>query len=161
MVAACTNCCCLSPALLPAQVIYVEAISNPLMEIPDLPAVVAFAKHHGLVSLIDATFATPVNLQPAVNPGFDVVLHSATKYLNGHSDLIAGTSSVNFAAAAVIEYCCCYHDAVAADWQRQGMSLSRDSTTQLPAPAVWGARVAVLGPIMAVCSSPVAHVSAS
>lgn len=72
------------------QVIYVEAISNPLMEVPDLPAVVAFAKRHKLTSVIDATFATPINLQPAVDPGFDVVIHSATKFLNGHSDLIAG-----------------------------------------------------------------------
>lgn len=166
--------------------IYVEAISNPLMQVPDLPAVTAFAKKHGLVSLpchmcshyggnytvvsghgwvevyylhtrvlrfmptkrrqfqpclvyiksqhtqstwgithrkhlghcqtsglikvarcfvvpnacvacaackvsvIDATFATPINLRPAVVLGFDVVLHSATKFLNGHSDLIAG-----------------------------------------------------------------------
>jgi cystathionine beta-lyase/cystathionine gamma-synthase len=73
-----------------SQVIYVEAISNPLMEVPDLPAVVAFAKQHSLTSVIDATFATPINLQPALNPGFDVVIHSATKFLNGHSDLIAG-----------------------------------------------------------------------
>jgi hypothetical protein len=76
--------------LLLLQVIYVEAISNPLMEVPDLPAVVAFARQHKLTSVIDATFATPINLQPALNPGFNVVIHSATKFLNGHSDLIAG-----------------------------------------------------------------------
>ncbi|WIA36723.1 hypothetical protein OEZ86_007995 [Tetradesmus obliquus] len=79
------------PLLQPnTKVIYVEAISNPLMEVPDLSAVVAFAKRHKLTSVIDATFATPINLQPAVDPGFDVVIHSATKFLNGHSDLIAG-----------------------------------------------------------------------
>eukprot|EP00775_Hariotina_reticulata_P013055 gene13055-13182_t len=72
------------------KLIYVEAISNPLMQVPDLPAVVAFARQHQLTSVIDATFATPVNLRPALSPGFDVVIHSATKYLNGHSDLIAG-----------------------------------------------------------------------
>eukprot|EP00879_Flechtneria_rotunda_P021752 GHRR01022936.1.p1 GENE.GHRR01022936.1~~GHRR01022936.1.p1 ORF type:complete len:343 (+),score=118.12 GHRR01022936.1:395-1423(+) len=72
------------------KVIYVEAISNPLMQVPDLPVVVAFAQQHKLTSVIDATFATPVNLQPAVSPGFDVVIHSATKFLNGHSDIIAG-----------------------------------------------------------------------
>lgn len=73
--------------------IYVEAISNPLMQVPDLPGVVAFAKQHGLTSIIDATFATPVLLRPAVQCGFDLVIHSATKYLNGHSDVIAGESS--------------------------------------------------------------------
>jgi len=68
---------------------YVEAMSNPLLEIGDLPAVAAFAREHGLVSMIDATFATPVLLQPLAL-GFDLVLHSATKYLNGHSDICAG-----------------------------------------------------------------------
>jgi cystathionine gamma-synthase/cystathionine gamma-lyase/cystathionine beta-lyase len=70
-------------------VVYVEAISNPTIQVPDLPAVAAWAKQHGLISVIDSTFATPVNLRP-LSLGFDVVLHSATKYLNGHSDLIAG-----------------------------------------------------------------------
>lgn len=69
---------------------YVEAISNPLIQVPDLPGVVAFAKKFGLVSVIDATFATPVLLRPAAELGFDLVIHSATKYLNGHSDIIAG-----------------------------------------------------------------------
>lgn len=69
--------------------IYVEALSNPLLQVPDLKAVVAFARRHGLTSVIDATFATPVNLRPLAL-GFDVVLHSGTKYLNGHSDVIAG-----------------------------------------------------------------------
>jgi cystathionine gamma-synthase/cystathionine gamma-lyase/cystathionine beta-lyase len=63
------------------------------MQVPDLPGVVAFAKQHGLTSIIDATFATPVLLRPAVQCGFDLVIHSATKYLNGHSDVIAGESS--------------------------------------------------------------------
>jgi len=68
---------------------YVEALANPLLEIADFPAVVAFAKQHGLTTLIDSTMATPVNFRPA-SVGIDLVLHSATKYLNGHSDLIAG-----------------------------------------------------------------------
>lgn len=72
------------------KVVYVEAISNPLMQVPDLPGVVAFAKQHGLTSVIDATFVTPVLLRPAAQLGFDLVIHSATKYLNGHSDIIAG-----------------------------------------------------------------------
>jgi cystathionine beta-lyase/cystathionine gamma-synthase len=68
---------------------YVEALTNPLLEVADLPAVARFARDRGLVSMIDATFATPVLLRP-IALGFDLVLHSATKYLNGHSDLVAG-----------------------------------------------------------------------
>jgi cystathionine beta-lyase/cystathionine gamma-synthase len=71
------------------KAILVEGISNPLMKIGDLPAVVEFAKKQGLTSLIDNTFATPVNFNP-LRHGFDVVLHSCTKYLNGHSDIVAG-----------------------------------------------------------------------
>jgi cystathionine gamma-synthase/cystathionine gamma-lyase/cystathionine beta-lyase len=68
---------------------YVEAESNPLMDVPELDAVVAFARERGLVSLIDATFQSPVGFR-AIPFGFDLVLHSATKVLNGHSDLVAG-----------------------------------------------------------------------
>jgi len=71
------------------RVIYVEAISNPLLRVGALPAVAAFARTAGIVSMIDSTFATPVNLRP-IEHGFDLVAHSCTKYLNGHSDLVAG-----------------------------------------------------------------------
>ncbi len=71
------------------KAIYVESTSNPLLRVPDLPAIAAFAKRHHLVSLIDNTFPSPVNCNP-VAWGFDLVLHSATKYLNGHTDVIAG-----------------------------------------------------------------------
>ena len=71
------------------RAIYVEAMTNPLLQVADLHAVVAFARKHGLVSIIDSTFASPVNLRP-IGIGFDLVLHSATKYLNGHSDIVAG-----------------------------------------------------------------------
>lgn len=71
------------------RAIYVEAMSNPLLEVADLKAVVRFARDCRLTSIIDSTFATPVNFRP-LDIGFDVVLHSATKYLNGHSDLVAG-----------------------------------------------------------------------
>ena len=71
------------------RAIYVEAISNPLIQVADHRAVVDFAGEHGLVSMIDSTFATPVNFRPPAF-GYDVSLHSATKYLNGHSDLVAG-----------------------------------------------------------------------
>lgn len=69
--------------------IYVEAMSNPLLQVTDLLAAVAFARKHGLVSLIDSTFASPMNFRPAER-GFDLSLHSCTKYLNGHSDIVAG-----------------------------------------------------------------------
>lgn len=71
------------------KVIYVESIANPRLGVPDLEAVITFAQAHDLVAVIDNTFASPVNLRPA-ELGFDVVLHSATKYLGGHSDLAAG-----------------------------------------------------------------------
>jgi len=71
------------------RVFYVEAMTNPLVRVGDLPAAVSFARAHGLTSIIDNTFATPLGFQP-LRRGFDLVIHSATKYLNGHSDLIAG-----------------------------------------------------------------------
>jgi len=71
------------------KAIYVEAMSNPTLQVSDLKAAAAFAKEHGLVSLIDNTFASPINFRPA-EWGFDVSLHSCTKYLNGHSDIVAG-----------------------------------------------------------------------
>ena len=71
------------------RAIYVETVSNPLMSVADLNAVVEFAAAHGLVSIIDNTFASPVNFRPA-EAGFDLSLHSCTKYLNGHSDIVAG-----------------------------------------------------------------------
>src|SRR5258706_1140223 len=71
------------------KAIYVEAMTNPLLQVADLEAVVQFARTHGLVSLIDSTFASPVNFR-ALDWGFDLSLHSGTKYLNGHSDIACG-----------------------------------------------------------------------
>jgi cystathionine beta-lyase/cystathionine gamma-synthase len=71
------------------KVIYVETMTNPLLEVADLEAVVKFARENGLVSMIDNTFASPVNFRP-IEMGFDLSLHSCTKYLNGHSDIVAG-----------------------------------------------------------------------
>ena len=71
------------------RAIYVEAMSNPLLQVSDLKAAAAFAKEHGLVSLIDNTFPSPINFRPA-EWGFDLSLHSCTKYLNGHSDIVGG-----------------------------------------------------------------------
>ncbi len=68
----------------------VETITNPLMRVGRLREVAAFARAEGLVSVIDNTFASPVNFRP-VAAGFDLVFNSATKYLNGHSDLVAGS----------------------------------------------------------------------
>ncbi|MDP7217821.1 MAG: aminotransferase class I/II-fold pyridoxal phosphate-dependent enzyme, partial [Candidatus Marinimicrobia bacterium] len=73
------------------KLIYVETITNPLLDVLDLNAVVQFAKEHNLLSLIDNTFASPVNYRP-LEHGFDLSLHSATKYLNGHTDIVAGAA---------------------------------------------------------------------
>lgn len=67
----------------------VESVTNPLIRVGDLRGVAEFARRHGLVSIIDNTFATPVNFRP-LSAGYDLVLHSATKYMGGHSDLVAG-----------------------------------------------------------------------
>jgi cystathionine gamma-synthase/cystathionine gamma-lyase/cystathionine beta-lyase len=68
---------------------YCESISNPLVRVADLEGVASFSRSNGLISMIDNTFATPIGLRPT-SLGFDLILHSATKYLNGHDDLIAG-----------------------------------------------------------------------
>ena len=67
----------------------VESITNPLMRVPRLRQVVEFARKERLMTIIDNTFASPVNFRP-LSIGFDVSFHSATKYLNGHSDIVAG-----------------------------------------------------------------------
>ena len=71
------------------KVIYVETPSNPLMKITDLEMIARIAKDYNLVSMIDNTFASPVNQTPA-DFGIDIILHSATKYMGGHSDICAG-----------------------------------------------------------------------
>jgi len=71
------------------KLVLVETITNPLMRVPRLREIVAFAREERLVSVIDNTFASPVNFRP-LSAGFDLVFHSATKYLNGHSDLVGG-----------------------------------------------------------------------
>lgn len=71
------------------KVIFIETPSNPLLEVTDIKMVAALAKKHGLISMIDNTFASPVNQNPYLL-GIDVIIHSATKYLGGHSDILAG-----------------------------------------------------------------------
>ena len=85
------------------RAIYVETMTNPLLEVADLEAVVEFAREYGLVSLIDNTFASPCNFRP-LEIGFDIELHSATKYLNGHSDLVAGAIVGSSAQVAAIRH---------------------------------------------------------
>ena len=72
------------------KVIYIETPSNPLLTVTDIKAVAELAKEHNLVSMIDNTFASPVNQNP-IDFGIDIVIHSATKYMGGHSDILAGT----------------------------------------------------------------------
>lgn len=71
------------------KVIYIETPSNPLLTITDINAIAKLAKSRGIVSMIDNTFASPVNQNPA-DFGIDLIMHSATKYLGGHSDITAG-----------------------------------------------------------------------
>ncbi len=71
------------------KVIYIETPSNPLLTITDLNGIASLAKKHGLISMIDNTFASPINQNP-IDFGIDVILHSATKYMGGHSDICAG-----------------------------------------------------------------------
>jgi cysteine-S-conjugate beta-lyase len=71
------------------KALYLETPSNPLIKIIDLPAAVALAKEHKLLTIVDNTFMTPY-LQRPLELGCDIVLHSGTKFLNGHSDVICG-----------------------------------------------------------------------
>src|SRR5579884_235119 len=71
------------------RMIWVETPSNPLLKIVDLRAVAAIARERGALAVADNTFATPY-LQRPLELGFDIVVHSATKYLNGHSDIVGG-----------------------------------------------------------------------
>lgn len=71
------------------KVIYVETPSNPLLTITDLKEVSALAKSKGILTMIDNTFASPINQNPA-DFGIDIMIHSATKYMGGHSDICAG-----------------------------------------------------------------------
>jgi cystathionine beta-lyase/cystathionine gamma-synthase len=72
-----------------SKVLYTESPTNPTLRVVDLRKAVALARKHKLVAMVDNTFASPV-LQNPLDYGFHVVVHSATKYLNGHSDLIIG-----------------------------------------------------------------------
>lgn len=74
------------------KVLYVESPTNPTLRLVDLAKAAAFAQEWGLISMVDSTFASPV-LQKPLEMGFNIVLHSASKYLAGHSDVIAGVAA--------------------------------------------------------------------
>ena len=71
------------------KLIWIETPSNPMLKLIDIEAVAALAKRHGILSAADNTFASPIVQRP-LELGFDLVMHSATKYLNGHSDMVGG-----------------------------------------------------------------------
>ena len=81
----------LDSALRPnTKIIYIESPSNPLLSITDIKSISNFSKKNNLISIIDNTFSSPINQNPT-NLGIDLIIHSATKYLGGHSDILAGT----------------------------------------------------------------------
>lgn len=81
-------------AITPAtKMIWVETPTNPMLRLADLSAIAALARKHGLITVADNTFASPYVQRP-LELGFDIVMHSATKYLNGHSDVVAGVAVV-------------------------------------------------------------------
>lgn len=75
------------------RMVWVETPTNPLLKLADLAAIADIARRHQLISVADNTFASPAIQQP-IPLGFDIVVHSATKYLNGHSDVVAGLAVV-------------------------------------------------------------------
>jgi len=75
------------------RMIWVETPTNPMLRLADLEAIAALAKRRGLITVADNTFASPYVQRP-LELGFDIVMHSATKYLNGHSDVVAGVAVV-------------------------------------------------------------------
>jgi len=95
------------------KMIWVETPSNPLNQLVDLAAVAAVSKRHGLLAVADNTFASPVVQRPLAF-GFDISLHSATKYLNGHSDVVAGVVVVGQERAELAEKLAFLHNAIGA-----------------------------------------------
>ena len=92
-----------------SRMLWVESPTNPLLKLVDLQRVAAFARDHGLISVMDNTFASPV-LQRPLGLGFDIVVHSTTKYLGGHSDIVGGVAVV--ANEALAERLAFLHNAV-------------------------------------------------
>lgn len=85
-----SNCESIASAVRPnTRVIFTETPTNPYLRVVDLPAVVALARQRRIKTIVDATFATPINMQ-ALRLGVDLVIHSTTKYLGGHNDILGG-----------------------------------------------------------------------
>ncbi len=76
------------------KIIYIESPSNPLLRLIDIRKTAEISQKHNIVSIIDNTFATPINQKP-LEMGIDIIVHSGTKYLNGHSDLVCGAVVTN------------------------------------------------------------------
>ncbi len=76
----------------PAKIVYTETLSNPLLTVADLPRLAQAARRSGALLVVDNTFATPFHCRP-LDHGADIVVHSATKFLGGHSDLVAGVAA--------------------------------------------------------------------
>lgn len=85
------------------RLIFAETPTNPYLRVIDLEHVVRVARHHGISTVVDSTFATPVNLRP-LELGADLVIHSASKYLGGHNDLLAGVVAGSGLLLAGIEH---------------------------------------------------------
>ena len=95
-----SNPAALAAAIRPdTRLVWVETPTNPLLKLVDLSAVAALARRHRLLAVCDNTFATPF-IQRPLEHGFDIVVHSTTKYLNGHSDAIGGAAIVRDSALA-------------------------------------------------------------
>ncbi len=84
------------------RLIFGETPTNPYLRIMDLEQVAALAQPRGILTVVDSTFATPVNLRP-LTLGIDLVVHSATKYLGGHNDLLAGVVAGNYRWVTAVE----------------------------------------------------------
>ena len=106
------------------RLLYCETPSNPLLRVVDLAAIGALGRSRGALSVVDNTFATPINQTP-LRLGIDVVVHSATKYLNGHSDLNAGLVVGSAATIQRVRECAVNHggmlDAHTCSWLERGM----------------------------------------
>jgi cystathionine beta-lyase/cystathionine gamma-synthase len=93
------------------RAVVLETISNPLLKIPDVPAIAQWAHAHDAIVIVDNTFATPYLYRP-IEHGVDVVVHSATKYLGGHGDVLAGVVATNAVRANELRLQSRYHGAI-------------------------------------------------
>jgi cystathionine gamma-synthase len=85
------------------RLIFAETPTNPYLRVMDLEGLVRVARQHKIATMVDSTFATPINLKP-LDSGVDLVMHSASKYLGGHNDLLAGVVTGSHLALAQIEH---------------------------------------------------------